>query len=89
MSKNNLDHLIIKKTSVLPKPKSKAGRPTTNPNEKESETIALKITPLELSISCLIDFLYSKILSNSLENLSGITGISLDIFSDAARLIFL
>jgi hypothetical protein len=36
MSKNNLDHLIIKKTSVLPKPKSKAGRPTTNPNEKES-----------------------------------------------------
>jgi hypothetical protein len=43
MSKNNLDHLIIKKTSVLPKPKSKVGRPTTNPNEKESETIALKI----------------------------------------------
>jgi hypothetical protein len=33
----------------LPKPKSKAGRPTTNPNEKESETIALKITPLELA----------------------------------------
>ncbi|SSC08684.1 hypothetical protein [bacterium endosymbiont of Bathymodiolus sp. 5 South] len=49
MSKNNLDHLIIKKTSVLPKPKSKVGRPTTNPNEKESETIALKITPLELA----------------------------------------
>jgi MinD-like ATPase involved in chromosome partitioning or flagellar assembly len=35
------------------------------------------------------DFLYSKILSNTLENLSGITGISLDIFSDTARLIFL
>jgi hypothetical protein len=82
MSKNNLDHLIIKKTSVLPKPKSKAGRPTTNPNEKESETIALKITPLELAA-------VKEILSNTLENLSGITGISLDIFSDTARLIFL
>jgi hypothetical protein len=42
---NNVVVVIIKKTSVLPKPKSKAGRPTTNPNEKESETIALKITP--------------------------------------------
>ncbi|CAB5508130.1 hypothetical protein [uncultured Gammaproteobacteria bacterium] len=49
MSKNNLDGIEVKKRKVLPKSKSKAGRPTTNPNEKESETIALKVTPLELA----------------------------------------
>jgi hypothetical protein len=51
--------------------------------------LTISIAVKTISISCLIDFLYSKILSNTLENLSGITGISLDIFSDTARLIFL
>ncbi|VVM22039.1 hypothetical protein BSPWISOXPB_3632 [uncultured Gammaproteobacteria bacterium] len=35
MSKNNLDHLIIKKTSVLPKPKSKGvDQPLTQMKKK-------------------------------------------------------
>ena len=45
--KNNLDNIKIKPKNLLPRPKVKVGRPKTNPNEKESETITLKITPLE------------------------------------------
>lgn len=50
MGKNNLDSINIKRENILPEEVGKKRKNKKPENERETETIAMKITPKEMSI---------------------------------------